>query len=203
MGRRRRMHDSALGIAEVGGERHDPDGIDKIPGLLLPFTVNDNTPPKAAAAGRRLMPGGRANPRRTPAQPRFAVAASQPAPVHCDCVPPCAAAGFQALQENPGVERLMVGPQVRRKVTTSSIWRAAPTDGRHAAPLAIQVLGGGVDDDIGAQRQRRLQGRCAKTVIHHQQAIVGPCQVSDMAARSATSHSGLEVFPGTTWRCWA
>ena len=44
----------------------------------------------------------------------------------------------------------------------------------HAAALAVQIFGRRVNDNIGAQRQRQLQSRGAKAVIHHQQRPPGP-----------------------------
>jgi len=42
-----------------------------------------------------------------------------------------------------------------------------------ATTLAVQILGGGMDHQIGAQLERPLQGGRAEAVIHHQQDIAG------------------------------
>jgi hypothetical protein len=44
-------------------------------------------------------------------------------------------------------------------------------------PLAIQVLGGRMDDQVGAQAQGPLQGGGAEAVVHGQEAAVGVGQI--------------------------
>jgi hypothetical protein len=58
-----------------------------------------------------------------------------------------------------------VGPAVRRNLKTSSVsFFAADGAAQHAA-LAVEILGGRVDDQVGAQFQRTLQDGRAEAVI--------------------------------------
>ena len=88
----------------------------------------------------------------------------------------------------------MVGPQVRRKLTTSFICSVrADHCTAHAAALAVEVLGGGVHDDIRPERQRQSAAPgVQKQLSTTSRQLLVPGQAATCAARSATSHRGLD-----------
>ena len=56
--------------------------------------------------------------------------------------------------------------------------------------LAVEILGGGMDDDVGAQFQRLLQRRRAEAVVDRQP---GACGVSDVGQRADVAHFGERI----------
>ena len=85
------------------------------------------------------------------------------------------AQGLQALEKHPGIERAHAGPGGTQKAEHALTHRHGIADHRPAdtAALAVDVLGGRMDDDVGAEIQRPLQGRGAEGIVHHQLAAVG------------------------------
>jgi len=83
---------------------------------------------------------------------------------------------FQPLEDHPGIERRKGRPG--RAQELEDFLGQGPGAAYGAAQnttLAVEILGGGMDHQIGAEFQRTLQGRRAKTVVDHQQRPAGMC----------------------------
>jgi hypothetical protein len=93
----------------------------------------------------------------------------------------------------------MVGPQLRRKPTTSSMGPAAQGRAADAAALAVEVLGRRVNDDIRAS----ASGRCSAGV-QKQLSTTSSAPVRASAAMAAMSRprtAGWTASPGTAAAC--
>ena len=89
--------------------------------------------------------------------------------------------GFQALEQQPGVERRDRGAGVADEGLQHVFHPfLGPQHGaaEHAA-LAVNMLGAGVDDDIGAELQGFLLERGGEDVIDHHQRAGGVGEVAD------------------------
>ena len=76
--------------------------------------------------------------------------------------------GLQAADGEPGGERVRGHPEIDRALPQRAVHLAA---GRHDQPegdvvVAPQVLGGGMDDDVGAVLDRPAQHRRGEGVVH-------------------------------------
>ena len=98
---------------------------------------------------------------------------------------------FQPLQYHPGVERRQRGSGGAQELEYLFHQRRAAADrtAQHA-PLTVQVLGGGMDDEVGAELQGTLQGRCAKTVVDDQQGAPG---MRDFGQRRDVEYFGERI----------
>ena len=86
---------------------------------------------------------------------------------------------LKALENHPGVEgRQGHAPafEYRQKFLTDHILAGAQR-ARHNPPLAVEVFGARVHDDVSAQNHRALQCRRGKAVVHSQQCAGVVCQV--------------------------
>ena len=102
---------------------------------------------------------------------------------------------FEALQENPGIEGAHGRPRrpqhpVDRLANVLAVADDRTTD---TAALAVEVLGSGVDDDVGTEIQRPLESRRAKAVIDDQQCIV---RMRETGKRADIA----ELCQGIRWR---
>ena len=77
---------------------------------------------------------------------------------------------LQALQDHPGVEGATASARrcAGRCTPPSISCLAAQHRAAQHPALAVEILGGGVDHDVGAQLQRPLQRRRAEAVVHRQ-----------------------------------
>ena len=87
--------------------------------------------------------------------------------------------GLQALEKDPGIEGAHARPGGADDAKdllpdALGITNHGPAQ---AAPLAIQVLGGGMDDQVRPQGQGPLQGRGAEAVVHRQETAMVMGQV--------------------------
>ena len=102
---------------------------------------------------------------------------------------------FQALEHHPGVERSQrhAGSTHHGARTSSTMIFDGPqiAPGHHAA-LAIEVLGAGMNDEVGTElRPAAAMRRRAEAVVDCQQGTHVVCASSASAAMSHTSVSGL------------
>ncbi|MNP15823.1 hypothetical protein D3C76_1081940 [compost metagenome] len=82
--------------------------------------------------------------------------------------------GFQALEEDPGVERAQGRPGGAQETNhLFHLLAATGHDAAHATTLAVDEFGGRVHDDVRAHFQRLLQRRGAEAVIDHQHRAFG------------------------------
>ena len=176
----RRVHNGGLGVTQVRRQREHAGPVDTAPGLGLPALDPES---QHAAEGALLGPGQLVT--RVILKPRIEHA------LHCGLLfQPTGEfegigtvrlhaqpQGFQTLEKHPGIE----GAHGRTRRTQKSqhlvhMFTGTHHCATHASPLPVQVLGGGMGDDIRPKGQRRLQRRCAETVVHHQQRADIPRQ---------------------------
>ena len=99
---------------------------------------------------------------------------------------------LQATQQDPGVE----GRQRRTRVAQHRfklllhVGLAAQHGPTQHPALTIQILGGRMHDNIGAQFQRALQHRRGKGVVHHQQH---PMAMRKLGQRPDVGHLGGRI----------
>ena len=174
--------DGALAVAQISGDGEQFGVVDEPPGRVLP-AVDD----EADDAAEVLLLALRQFMLRVVGQPRIIdLGDARPAVQPIGNLRGAAAVGshaqaqgFQPLEEHPGVERAHGRAAVLENVVHVLAQQFFPA--QHCAadttPLTVQVLGGRMNDYVGAEQQRLLQGRCAEAVIHHQQAAAAPGQV--------------------------
>ena len=96
--------------------------------------------------------------------------------------------GFQPPVQHPGIERGKRGPRrAQEGIHAFHQILAAQHGASQHPPLPIQVLGGGVDDDVGTQLQGLLQDRRAEAVVHSQP---GAMRVGDVGERTDVADFG-------------
>ena len=100
--------------------------------------------------------------------------------------------GLQALGQHPGVERAQRGPRVAHglHLALDQLHRAQDRAAERAS-LAVDVLGRGVDDDVGSQVQRALEHGRGEHVVHDDRGAGGVRQ-SHTARTSTSSCIGLD-----------
>ena len=88
---------------------------------------------------------------------------------------------LQALQHDPGVERAerRAGMLQKRMKLLDDEVLGAEHDAAEAATLAVDMLGRGVEHDVGAHGQRLLQHRRGEDVVDDQPRAGGVAQVGD------------------------
>ena len=79
---------------------------------------------------------------------------------------------LQPFQQQPGVERAQRRPgvAVEQPEIVLDVFLAGQDRAAERAALPVDMLGRRIDDDIGAERQRLLQQRCRKDIVHDQDA---------------------------------
>src|SRR5260221_9743548 len=79
---------------------------------------------------------------------------------------------LQPFQQQPSVERAerRSGMPVEQSEVVLDEFFRRKDGAAETAPLAVDVLGRGIDDDIGAERQRLLQQRGRKDIIDNEEA---------------------------------
>ncbi len=99
--------------------------------------------------------------------------------------------GFQALEEQPGVERAE-GRSGGAEEADHFLHLLAATGDHpaHAPALPVDVLGRGVDHHVRTELQRLLQRRRAEAVVHRQQRTLG---VGDLGQRGDIHQLGQRV----------
>src|SRR6266446_6579925 len=80
--------------------------------------------------------------------------------------------GFEALQQEPGVEgaQRWAGVAVEQPEIVLDVFLAGEDRAAEGAALAVDVLGRGIDDDVGAERQWLLQQRGREHVVDDENA---------------------------------
>ena len=99
---------------------------------------------------------------------------------------------LQALQHDPGIERRQAhagAAHHRHQLLVDDLAGPHTAPGQHAA-LAVEVLGAGMDDQVGAQLQRRCSAGVQKQLSTASSAPAS-CAIVASAAMSHTSVSGL------------
>jgi hypothetical protein len=81
----------------------------------------------------------------------------------------------QPLEQNPGVERRQRRPGLADQVVNVVLdeFLGAEDDAAEAAALAVDMLGGGIDDAVGAEFERSLKQRRREHVVDHQRRAGG------------------------------
>ena len=99
---------------------------------------------------------------------------------------------LQTFEEYPGIERAHGGAAGTQHSIDLLADRVSGANhcASQAAALPVEVLGGGVDDDIRPQGEWQLQCRRAETVVHHQQTAVFMRQVGQ---RPDIGHFGERI----------
>ena len=80
---------------------------------------------------------------------------------------------LEALQQHPGIERAERRAGMFEVIVQLLLDEllAPQHDAAEAAPLAVDMLGGRIDHDVGAERHRPLEQRCGEHIVdHHQRA---------------------------------
>ena len=177
MGGAGRVRDGGLGVAQVGGDGDHAGRIDHLPGVLLAalhLEAHHGTETALLTLGQRVLRmAGQACvvdafDLRLLLQPLGDGLGAGAVGLHAH------PEGFQALDEQPGVER--AERRAGGAQEADHLLHQLGGAGHHAAQaatLAVDVFGGRMNDDIGAQRQRLLQHRGAEAVVHREQRAVG------------------------------
>ncbi len=85
---------------------------------------------------------------------------------------------FQSLQQHPGIECGQGRPGgTQEGVDTFHQRLAAQHRAAEYPALPVQILGGGMDNDVSAELQRPLQSRRAEAVVHRQPGANFMCNV--------------------------
>src|SRR5271169_864389 len=174
MRRGRRMGDEALRIAEIVRDVDEPQRIEKAKAFLL---AAGDVKADQAAALLHLAPSQFVL--RVARQPRvehpgnfgmgFEVARDRDGGTTLPVDPELER--LEPLQQQPGIERAQRRPSMpveETEIVLDELLRRQ--DGTpETAPLAVDVLGRRIDDDVGAERQWRLQERGSKDVVDDEQ----------------------------------
>jgi hypothetical protein len=100
--------------------------------------------------------------------------------------------GFEPLQEDPGVEGTHGRPRGSQDPEDRLADQLAIAD--DGAPdttsLSVQILGGRVDHQVGAELQRPLQRRRAEAIVDRQQTAAA---VRDLGEQADIHHLGQRV----------
>ena len=147
---------------------------------------------RSAVASPVRAAGARAGRDNRPAPPPVEPPASGPS-ARSRCGRASAGTGFPILEEYPGVERAQSGTSGAQKtvISTPTRCRSPTTAPPTQRPLTVQVLGGGMNDQIGAQWEGLLQGGVQKQLSTTSRQ---PCAWARSASAriSASSISGLD-----------
>lgn len=99
--------------------------------------------------------------------------------------------GFQATEEDPGVERAHAGAGAAKEAVHLTHTRCrADHRTAEAAPLTVEVLGRAMNNDVCTQFKRPLQRRGAEAVVHDQLGAVG---VGQLGQGSNVPHFGERI----------
>ena len=103
--------------------------------------------------------------------------------------------GFQTLEKDPGIERThgRAGGAQHPEHLFTNLFCIPHYRTADAAALTIQVFSGGMDYDIRPARQRTLQRRGTKAIVHHQQSVVVMGQIGQ---QSDIGHLGQRIGRG-------
>ena len=188
MRRRRRMGDEALRIAEIVRDIDEPQRVEKAEAVLL--AAGDV---KADQAATLLHLAARHFVLRVAGQPGVEHASNLRVSFE---IPGDRQGGaalaldpklerLEPLQQQPGVEWAQRRPGMPVKETEIVLdeFLRRQDGATETAPLAVDVLGRRIDDDVGAERERLLQERGRKDVVDDEEAAgaVGqPCDLGEI-----------------------
>ena len=187
--------DEALGVAQVVGDVDEPERVDEAEGRVAPARHVEGDD---AAAGAHLDAGQLVLGVAGQSRIKHVGQAAAPAEVCGDVEGVGGVAldahgqGLQALDQEPGVE----GAHRRAGMTQDGgqgvfhVIQVVGEDGAaQRAALAVDVLGGRIDDDVGAHLQRPLQHRRGEHVVDDEAGagpmgqLRDPGQVDDLQGR--------------------
>ena len=99
---------------------------------------------------------------------------------------------LEALEQGPGVERRQARAGMAEIVVQVLVdpFLVGQDDAAKAAALAVNMLGGGIDDDMRAELERLLLQRRGKDIVDDQRAPIALASLAT-AAMSTTSSVGL------------